>query len=802
LETSNQARFTEGMDFSRIFTYILKYWWLFVVVLFISLAYGYFKLRYSTPVYQLNTTLLIKDDKKSGRSADDFLQGMELVKVNKNIQNEIQQINALSLCKKTVSDLHLDVSYFAEGTLKHGELYNETSYIVEVDSNFHQSFGTPFYIHFYNDSVFSIYKKIANRLGIEKVVYLVNKGKFNVPCISDEFYITIRPRQDVVKKYTGNETYFILNSIENVAIQYRNKMAVDLVTKNATIVSISSSGTIPEREVDFLNQHAYNYVNTGLEDKNKIAQTTISFIENYLLQISDSLKGADRELLSFKSKENILDIANTSSIIATKIAELENQQAELLVKDKYYKYLLTYIEKNYDIKNITAPSIVGIADPLLNNLVQEIYKLYEQQGALGFSAKEKNPSYQLLELKISNAKKTLIENLSSVIYTSSISLKDIANRLRELKNQSSAIPRKESLLLNLQRQYNLNEGIYTYLMERKIEAGIARSSNVADNKVIEPANAKFAIKISPQESKMYLMHFLVGLIIPFSFVMFKTLRDKSIHSLSELKSMIKRPIIGVIGHYLGNNLIPVIDTPKSVFAEAIRSIRISMQYIAADKACKVIGVTSSISGEGKTFISINLAASLAQTGKKVLLIGADLRKPRLHEYLNISNNKGLSTLLIHSTNFQESIVKKFYENLDVLMAGPVPPNPTQLLESKEFQALIHEQKKNYDFIILDGSPLGLVTDYFLKTHLIDFSLFVVRQGISHRGFIQNLEDEILRKNLNDFYILYNDEVKKGLGYGYGYGYGYNSGGYLDEDRKLSFMQKMKNKIPFINTFLK
>jgi tyrosine-protein kinase Etk/Wzc len=779
---SNSNKF----DFWLFLHYCYKYWYLFIISLIFTYAVGKAYIRYSQPVYAVNAMVLIKDaGSYSAKSSGQFMEGLGMFKMSYNLYNEIEIIKSYSLVYKAVKALDFEVSYYVSGTIKTGEIYHSSPVKVVLDTNTTtQLRGVPFYIYYQTDSTYKIIRKnpsSSNPLMFWKSssgILREYHGVYGKPLKTEEFSLTVYPTvffSDL--KNPQGEFYFIINDLYAVASSYASRLAVAQQSKYSSLISLSVSGGMVEKEINFLNTLTDSYIQYGLDEKNEITVNTIKFIDDQLAKTTDSLKTSANQLEQFRNKENLVIVEGNSEKAYEELDELEKRKAEIQIQRKYYQYLYDYIEQNQNLKKVVAPSAVGISDILLNQLVSELYTLQSEQTSLAFSAKEKNHTFTVLDIKIKNTRETLIENLNNLIKTSDIYLKDNQERLEKVYALLYKLPKSQRYLAGLQRQYNVNEKIYNMLLEKKTEAGIAKASNVSDNKIINQST--LGGKIFPNDALVNKNAMLYGVLIPFFIIVLITYFNSKIVSKGMITRKTDIPIIGTLGHFEGESMVPVLEFPKSSFSESMRAMRLNLQYLAAHTPKKVIGVTSTISGEGKTFFALNLSLSLMHSGAKVILIGADLRRPRLSSMLNLPYDKGISSYIIGKHSLEEIIQKGFIAQLDIIPGGPVPPNPSELIEDVKFANMIIELKKRYDFVVIDTSPVGLVADYLLIAKYTDVNLFMLRHDYTKIGMVEDLEVFRRENAISALYLVYNDVeqnlVRMGTGYKYGYGYGTGKG---------------------------
>ncbi|MDX1627560.1 MAG: polysaccharide biosynthesis tyrosine autokinase, partial [Fulvivirga sp.] len=350
----------------------------------------------------------------------------------------------------------------------------------------------------------------------------------------------------------------------------------------------------------------------------------------------------------------------------------------------------------------------------------------------------------------------------------------------ELQAEIKLLPTAERQFIHINRMYEINENLYIFLMEKRAEAAIMKASTTPDVKVVDPPMVSGG-KISPQTSRNFGIAVILTIIIPVLFLYFKEFFNTKILYKEDIDEFTTIPFLGLIGHDNSTGNLIVDKNPRSAVAESFRTVRSNINFFTADKRKKVILITSSISGEGKTFCSINLASVIALSGKKTVIVGADLRRPKLFNDFDLNNNVGVSNYLINTASFDDIVQHTGIENLDLISSGAVPPNPSELLMNKNMDKLIDELKDKYDYIILDTPPIGLVTDALILMKYADLTVYLVRQNYTPKGSIMSTQEMYESGQLNDICILFNDvKVQKyGYGYGYGYNYGYNSSYYSE-----------------------
>ncbi|MEN7550565.1 polysaccharide biosynthesis tyrosine autokinase [Rapidithrix thailandica] len=760
----------ETINTRDIINKIINRWYYFAVSipLFITLAFIYN--RYSKSVYSVHATILVKDEGKSGLGGD-FLEGLDLFKSQRNISNEIGILSSFTLVHRTIKELDFKISYFAKGSVKTSEMYRKSPYIIALLTDNNSLDNLSFSIELTNNDKIKLIPFEKNKLSFP----LLSSYSFETPIIINSDTLIISRSKEKIN--SDEELYFTVNNLNKLTEDYRKRLKISPTDKESSILELSIEGHIVEKEKNFLNSLCDVYIKREVEEKNIIAGSTIDFINQQLIQITDSLQDIEEQLETFRRKEKIIDISLMAENALSQLEKLETEKAVLEVNDKYYNYLLKYLQQNINLKNIIAPTSLGINDPLLNELILELKKLYSEKIALAYSVTEKDYTLQRLNLQISNAKSILVENVRNILQTSKIALKNIEQRIVTVQSTINKLPKKERSLVQLQRKFNLSDNLYNYLLEKKAEAGIAKASNTSDNKILDKARPKSQEPISPKKQKIYVFSFFLGLLIPIGIIFIKEYFNDKIETIDQIEKNTNVPLLGSIIHKQNNTSI-IINSPKSILAESFRALRLNLQYMTPDKSYKVIGFTSTISGEGKTFCASNLSTIIALSGKKTIIIGADLRKPMLVEYFNVSKQIGLSNYLIHNASLEEIIQETNVENLDMISSGPIPPNPAELLDSYKMEGLINQLTEVYDYIIIDAPPVGLVSDYFTLNKYIDINLYVIRQSYSKVHFLQDLDKAHKAKKFCNLALIFND-LTSHVKYG-GYYNGYASG-YYDED---------------------
>jgi tyrosine-protein kinase Etk/Wzc len=764
----------DSLDIKRYLSLYISNWYWFVISLFIASTIAYGINRYSEKIFTVSSTLLIKDKQLGGESAigEKIMPSANIFGSQQNLKNEMGILKSYRLNKRVIDSLpEFRTVYFGVGRRKvvESRLYKNCPFIVISNSVNSQPNDVKVNVRIISDKAFildinsnyKINKKIEfgerfNERGFDFRIYLrdTDRFKFN-PEISNKYYFY----------FTGSE---------GLANEYRGKLGVTPIDKDATLVTLTASGFVPEQETDYLNKLMEIYISQGLEDKNQIADSTSNFINKQLRIIADSLRIAEDSLQYFRLKNKLVDLSKEGTDIQGRLDRVENEKTTLNLQHQYYQYLKGYLVSKNETGDIVSPSVMGVTDPTLGRLVEELAKLQQKKKQLSMNLSMELPAVNLIEGDIVTARKSLSENVESNLVNVERSIGDAGERIDKIYKEMSKLPLTERKLIGIQRKFDINNTVYTYLLEKRAETGIAKASNVSDNKIIDQSYVFNAVQIKPKPTGNNLKAFLLGLMIPAIIITLLYYFNNRIIDNGDIIRRTNTPIIGYISHNDNTKEIPVIDKPGSALAESFRAVRTTLKYFVKDEGNPVIAITSTISSEGKTFVSINLAAITALLGKKVLLVGLDLRKPRIHRVLGINNNEGLSTYLSSNCEYSDVIKQTSIPNLFYAVSGPVPPNPAELIESEKMALFIEKARKEFDFIFIDTPPIAVVSDTLLLSKFVDINIFVVRQRYSSKNTIDLIQEFYKDGKLKNMGIIINDISLTGY-YGYGLRYGYYKG---------------------------
>ena len=580
-----------------------------------------------------------------------------------------------------------------------------------------------------------------------------------------------------------------------------SNVSIGLTTKSSSILMMTIQGHNPQKITDYLNKLLEEYMERNLEQKNTISKNTVLFIDEQLIGIQDSLNKAEYDIQNFQEGNILMDLDAQSKDMFNNLKAVEKRKSELELSIKYYENLQDYIKRNIDdINKMVVPSAMGIQDQMLNKLVLELVSLSSEKSKKLVTSTENNPLVQTLDEQIIQTKKQLLENIDNLINNTNVTIEELEQQIKMYESRMKELPTTQRAYLGYERKFSLNNDLYKFLMQKRAEAQIMMASNSPDNSIIDAAIISRARIIAPRTMMIYLVCIVLGCAIPAAFIFLKEILNTKILEKNDIEKITKLPIIGQIPYVSPNDSQSsatfVIDSPKSPISEAFRSIRTNIEYVVQGKEKCVFSVIADSPGIGKTYISINMASIYAMYGKKTVLIGFDLRKPRIYQEFGLSNKLGVTSYLCGKASINEVIQPSGkLPTLDVITSGPIPPNPAELIASDRCKEFIDELKEMYDYIIIDTPPLMWVTDALLLMKHVDTAIYVVRQGVSNKHVFESVIKDLEGRKYN-VNIVVNGIKYQGIygyrysygygGYGYGYGYGYGKGygyGYYDEEHE-------------------
>ena len=760
----SQTGFT--LDFKRVLARAIRYWYVIVIALGIALTTAFYQTRYSERVYPVTSSIMIRETQETGGA--ELLYKNALIDPYRNYLNEPYIIRSYPLIEQVVRNLNFNVSFYREGYFMTTEAY-EYMPVAAAWCDPEQVITGQFIFTLRDETHYSLAKFSKAEIGDAPVYQLNDSIRF------EDYHLCISRIMDRnLKAYIGVPFLLVIQDPNRVAGNYVGRLKVEWAELGSGVINLSLTGTNPEKDMDFLNGLVRAYQDLDLKKKNEAAERTIEFIRNQLVSIKDSLRTVEFQLERFGNSGRVKDLSSDAQRLLERISEFEVQKSELLIRQNYFKYLEEYLQKGSDnLDLIILPTSIGLTDPVINSLLSKMIDLQLEIKMYVGTENGKNPLVTSKLNRINEIKNNVLESVSTLKSTDKIKMDFLNKQLNEVERNLALLPASERQLISVQRNYSLLENLYVFLMQKLSEAGISKASNTSDVIAINPPMR--GGQLSPKPTRNYSIAALLGLAIPLGiFILFEIINNK-VQSKEDIDKMSTIPFIGGVGHKASKGNLTVSERPKSGVAESFRALRSNLNYFTGNKTKQVFMVSSSISGEGKTFTTINLATVFALSGKRTLIVGADMRRPKIFEDFRRNNDDGLSTFLSGISEFDGIVQTTDIENLFFVSGGPVPPNPSELLLTERFELFIKTAVSKFDFVIVDTPPLALVTDAFVISKFVDHTVFVLRQNYSPKEFVRSIDEYYRSGKLKNMSILLNDIYKSGLGYGYGQGYAYHYG---------------------------
>jgi uncharacterized protein involved in exopolysaccharide biosynthesis len=686
---SNQDEFDFVSNHTNIFENIRKrylpYWPFFILFTLLSITGAFLYLRYTNPVYQTNARLLVQDDKK-GVDASKVLEALDVFGEKKIVENEIEIIKSWPIMLNVVKKYVLYEKIFKIGSIRDLQLYNINNPITFIAIN-PDSLNFDINNYKYQFNIDYNLKEITYNKKTYKNNDVIN---FN----GNKFIIKLNKDYKQNKNEDDHFFYVIFSNPIDAAKKLNEKIVVEASSKQSTVINLSIEDNIPILSEDVLNALIIEYQKAALLDKNKAATNTLSFIDKRLIEVVNDLNSIENEIKSYRSTNGAINLSAQSAIFLESVKKLDEQLSDINLKLSVLKDVENYILSKENV-NGTVPSLMGINDPILNQL---LLKLYENEALLKKQLQisgEKSTTVITINQEIKDLKKDILESILNIKKSLTTTNRDLQIDLSKLNSILSNVPEKEKKLIQISREQLIKNSIYSFLLQKKEETSISYMSSVSDSRIIESATSNYTA-ISPKPKFTFIIAFAFGIFLGVLYVSILDIFNNKILFRQELEENTNLPIIGEIMQGENDNPIAIKDGDRSLIAEQIRSVRTNLTYFGIEGDKKVILVNSTISGEGKSFVAINIAASLALFGNKVAILELDLRKPKITKALLSNTGKGITNYLIGNANIHEIIQPADnVKLLDVIQAGPIPPNPAELIVSDKFKELIKELKTIY-----------------------------------------------------------------------------------------------------------
>ena len=786
-ETNNNSNFNKSelwsLSLRDLFYKYIRFLPWFVLSVALSLFGAYAYLRYATPIYATGGTLVIKTEQQGGRGDkyDDIFGGGK----SQNIQSEIEVLRSRSLMARVVQKKNLQFSYFVKGKIKTANIYKASPFYLEV-SNLKDP-----------DRAFTLKIKVVDENGFRLNSDTITIP-FNQPFVNQfgSFRLMRNVGIGLSKDYS-----IVYQPLGTAAAVFAGSIQVAPKSVGTGILNIAMQSPNPMLAADIINQLMDEYAGYTRELKKRTQDSSLAFIEDRLATYGRELDSVQDQLLRYSQLNNVIDISKQSSVYFDNISQadkaINEQQLQLNTADFIESYLR---DKKNTYSPVLVPSSLGLNDATLNGLVNEYNRLQiERQSMLDGNIPKGNPVIIELNQQVEKLRISLMENLVNIKKSYLKTISSLRENSGQSQGQLQSLPYKEKGFMDIKRQVDNKQILYNIMLQKREETALSRASTIENSQIIERAIPS-STPIKPRKRSIQIMAILIGLAVPALFVFAGEVLNDKVSTRFDVEKITSAPILGEVGHSYSDSTLVVNKTTRSMVAEQFRIIRSNLQYIVGKGDKTAILVTSSFSGEGKSFVSTNVGAVMALAGKKTVILELDIRKPKVLSGLGMQKGPGITNFLIGKGELKD-LVRPVpdHENLYVLGCGPVPPNPSELLLSPKVDEMFAWVKENFDVVMVDTAPVGMVSDAQTLSKYVDCTLYLVRQGHTFKKQV-TLIDEFYKDNkLPSVSIIINDvKMKPGYGYygygRYGYGYGYGYGSYYEEEHPpKNFAEKLIEK---------
>ena len=772
-----------AFDIKKLLEQILDNWAYILASLLVAIVLAFFINRYAERIYEVHTTILIKAPKESN-SISEILYGQEIFgRSTVLLEDEALLFQSQTLVEKTLRELDMDVTYKQIDGFREIELYDQAPIHLYVsDSASNVPYGEVIECRIIDENTYqlqlqapSLINKLKNFISQvpEKEDNFIGRNyRFDELVNMDGFSFMMSYNPENNNAEYGGLIHLKINNYQDMAKKFAGKVNASPQSAESYIMRLSMEIANRQKGIDFLETLVDNFIESELTLKNTIAENTIEFINSQILLMSDSLNVVEDRLEQFKKSNTNLTISDQGNNYLQTGQDFELQRNQVYLKNRYLSNLERSINEN-SIGEIYIPSSVGIEDPNLNKNIQELVDLQLQLKAIDPNRGANNPIVKSYQQRINVLKQGIAENIGSIKASNNIALSSINSQIGRVNATLKTLPTAERQFINIQRDYNLSEELYLFLMQKKAEAGIAKASNTVDYRIIDQADIRGKGPIKPSPTMNYILAILMGGALPLGLILLVNLLNNKVNSKEHLLSLSSIPYLGMVAR--SNGKVKLIDNEnmRSEVSETFRTVRSNLRYMMGDdEEGKIFLLTSFISAEGKSFCANNLAYIFSNFGKKVVLINADMRKPNDYDAFDVVDNVGLSDFLAGIATKDEIICRSKFPNLHIVTSGGIPPNPSELLIGGRIKELLNLLREDYDYIILDTPPVGILADGLELMNESDVNILVVRQNYTDKRALQEYNEIYVKNKIQNLALLFNGVNVKKSAYGYKYNYYY------------------------------
>jgi len=760
---SNTAQNIEIINLKEIAIKYIQKWPWFVVSSILTLAVAVFYILSTNTTFSVESTILVRENNNREKFSEmAIIESFGMQNVQKDVEDEMRILGSKTILSEAIRDLDISTEYYVKSLLRYTDTYPLIP--IKLTAKYNITKKQPQQV-----LILKIKKKA------EKYIISLRYGELKENLVLNDISKPFKSIAGIIKltpseEFDASKTYKIIDyPLVAITNNYSKSIIINTINKKTNAVKISTVSSNSVKSQAIINKLVELYNLDAVLDKNIIASNTKDFVEKRLELLKNELLDVEMSVESYKKENNMTDLSTQAEYFMRTTGEYNKELSRIETQLNLVDYIDKHLNENQN-KYSLIPANLGLQDGALQTLIKNYNDALLERLKISRTSNSLNPLITQLEEQISTMRSSIIASIASVSDGLKISKRDLKRKESQFTGKIKEIPTQEREYIDIKRQQEIKNNLYIFLLQKREENALTLASTIPSAKTLDKAYV-IPKPVAPKKMVILLIALIIGMVIPIAIIYIIDLFDQTIKDKKELQRLTKVPYVGSISTAKENEKVVVGEGNTTPIAEMFRLIRTNLQFMLSSKPSHVIMITSAGSGEGKSFTAINLALSFALTNKKVLLVGLDIRKPALGQYLDISEKSGITHYLSNESLTTDAITLKsdLHKNLHIILSGPVPPNPTELLMSYRLDEMIEELRDKYDYIILDSAPLGIVSDTYLLNRLSDNVLFVCRQNYTPREATELINEVYQKGSLNGMGLILNG-VDKEIEYGYGYGH--------------------------------
>lgn len=753
---------SEEKNIGDILKKYFKYWPLFALGIVACLTVVFLYIRYkAVTYYAIQSTIFIKETAlgKSVNESESF-NSLGLIKTSHSIEDEMGILRSSGMMEKVISKLKLNVAYYVEGNIRDVEIYGDDVPIeILVDETSKDlAFGLPIYINIISDDSYEL--KTGYEDETSKTTYRFGD------LVSESFgTITVKKKNITVDQNNDKPLYFVIKNTDHLVLEFLGSLSVAPSNKVGNLLNIYFMSSIQQKGEAIVAGLIETYVEETIKYQNELAENTIKMIDDRLKNLSGEIEGVENTVETFKSKNVITDVASNANSYIGQANDYKNRISEYQSQINVLDFVENTFNSNQD--DVALSTSIAMNDPVLSNMVNSYNQTLLEKKSISQSTPSNNPIVVNLDTTLNNLRSSILQNVRSTKNGLVIAQRNLQSNASKYDAQIAKVPSMERELLDISRQQSTKEGLFLYLLQKREEEILSMAAPVSSTRIISLPKAS-PYPVSPNKFSLYLGGLMLGLFLPFCVVFTKEMLNTKVNSLDELTKLTAAPVLGEIAKSKSNYKLVASERERTPTAELFRLLRFNLDYLKKREKNQTLMITSSIKGEGKTFVAANLAISLAAAGEKVVLLSFDLREPGLMKLFGLDEKPGITDFIVKKGISLSEITQTYQdiENLSLIGSGIPMIEVGKLMLNERIEVLLTQLKKSYDRIIIDTAPIGKVSDGYALNPYLDSTIYVVRQGISKKEYLKALNTIYQHDKLRNTMVLLND-TSAGQSYGYG-----------------------------------